>query len=73
MSFKFERHALFHYAPLTDLYFYSTRTALHFAAGANSVSSVRILAEHGAKLTIEVCLLSHQLFLCSVGNHNWNT
>lgn len=28
-------------------------TALHFAAGANSVSSVRILAEHGAKLTIE--------------------
>jgi len=29
-------------------------TALHFAAGANSVSSVRILADHGAKLTIEV-------------------
>jgi len=28
-------------------------TALHFAAGANSVSSVRILAQHGAKLTIE--------------------
>jgi ankyrin repeat protein len=28
-------------------------TALHFAAGANSVSSVRILAEHGANLTIE--------------------
>ncbi|KAL7461313.1 hypothetical protein ACHAXS_001739, partial [Conticribra weissflogii] len=28
-------------------------TALHFAAGANSVSAVRILAEHGAKLTIE--------------------
>ena len=28
-------------------------TALHFAAGANSVLSVRILAEHGAKLTVE--------------------
>jgi hypothetical protein len=28
-------------------------TALHFAAGANSVLSVRVLAEHGAKLTIE--------------------
>ena len=28
-------------------------TALHFAAGANSVLSVRILAEHGANLTIE--------------------
>jgi ankyrin repeat protein len=28
-------------------------TALHFAAGANSVSSVRILAAHGAKMTIE--------------------
>ena len=31
-------------------------TALHFAAGANSVSSVRILARHGAKLTVEVGL-----------------
>ncbi|EJK68077.1 hypothetical protein THAOC_10785 [Thalassiosira oceanica] len=28
-------------------------TALHFAAGANSVNSVRVLAEHGARLTIE--------------------
>jgi hypothetical protein len=28
-------------------------TALHFAAGANSVSSVKILAKHGAKLTLE--------------------
>jgi len=28
-------------------------TALHFAAGANSVTSVRVLAGHGAKLTIE--------------------
>jgi ankyrin repeat protein len=28
-------------------------TALHFAAGANSVTSVRVLAEHGAKLTLE--------------------
>mmetsp|Transcript_31734 Transcript_31734/g.66753 ORF Transcript_31734/g.66753 Transcript_31734/m.66753 type:complete len:946 (-) Transcript_31734:48-2885(-) len=28
-------------------------TALHFAAGANSVTSVRVLADHGAKLTIE--------------------
>eukprot|EP00804_Cyclotella_cryptica_P023099 CCRYP_000336-RB/>CCRYP_000336-RB protein AED:0.38 eAED:0.38 QI:99/1/1/1/1/1/5/527/856 len=34
-------------------------TALHFAAGANSVSSVRILAQHGAKLTIEVCFRSN--------------
>lgn len=28
-------------------------TALHFAAGANSVSSVKVLAKHGAKLTLE--------------------
>jgi hypothetical protein len=28
-------------------------TALHFAAGANSVTSVRVLSGHGAKLTIE--------------------
>ncbi|KAL3776435.1 hypothetical protein ACHAW5_009244 [Stephanodiscus triporus] len=28
-------------------------TALHFAAGANSVTSVRVLADHGAKLTLE--------------------
>merc|ERR1711982_217781 len=28
-------------------------TALHFAAGANSVNSVKVLADHGAKLTIE--------------------
>ena len=28
-------------------------TALHFAAGSNSVTSVRVLSEHGAKLTIE--------------------
>lgn len=28
-------------------------TALHFAAGANSVTSVRVLSEHGAELTIE--------------------
>jgi hypothetical protein len=28
-------------------------TALHFAAGANSVASVRVLADHGAKLTLE--------------------
>lgn len=28
-------------------------TALHFAAGANSVSSVIVLAKHGAKLTLE--------------------
>jgi hypothetical protein len=28
-------------------------TALHFAAGANSVTSVRALSNHGAKLTVE--------------------
>lgn len=28
-------------------------TALHFAAGANSVTSVRVLARHGANMTIE--------------------
>ena len=28
-------------------------TALHFAAGANSVASVRVLADYGAKLTLE--------------------
>jgi len=28
-------------------------TALHFASGANSVTSVKVLAKHGAKLTIE--------------------
>merc|ERR1719162_1311419 len=28
-------------------------TALHFAAGANSVTSVRVLARHGANLTVE--------------------
>jgi hypothetical protein len=28
-------------------------TAMHFAAGANSVTSVRVLADHGAKLTLE--------------------
>ena len=28
-------------------------TALHFAAGANSVTSVRVLADHGTNLTIE--------------------
>lgn len=38
-------------------------TALHFAAGANSVSSVRILAKHGAKLTIEVCTQKKYLLI----------
>lgn len=41
-------------------------TALHFAAGANSVSSVRILAEHGAKLTIEVRLHPWHAFAVQV-------